>query len=94
MAFSQGAALAAGLLVYQIQQDSRAQLPPAFRCTVFSSGAEPEDPQGVRGKGPRRVMCYQEDDEVIHLPTTHTWDGNDKLFPHSGPVMSCSWWGT
>ncbi|KAI4116237.1 MAG: hypothetical protein LQ338_007747 [Usnochroma carphineum] len=48
MAFSQGAGLAASLLIHRMQKDpQQARLSPAFRCAVFFSGGVPEDPEGL-----------------------------------------------
>ncbi|KAL8786453.1 MAG: hypothetical protein Q9213_002769 [Squamulea squamosa] len=48
MAFSQGAGLAASLLIHYVQRDAQqAQFSPVFRCAVFFSGGVPEDPRGV-----------------------------------------------
>ena len=109
MAFSQGAGLAASLLVYRMQQDpQQARLSPVFRCAVFFSGGIPEDPKGVEaaaaagtrtaegeentttnaGATPRRLMSFEEDGEIIAIPTAHIWGRNDTVYPTFGPVLS------
>ena len=88
MAFSQGAGLAASLLVRKMQQDPvRQRLYPLFRCGVFFSGGVPEDPAGISRKE-RRLLSYKHDGEVIDIPTAHIWGENDQLYPSFGPVLS------
>ena len=38
--------------------------------------------------GTRRLMRFEDDGEVIEIPTVHIWGRNDKVYPHSGPVLS------
>lgn len=89
MAFSQGAGLAASLLLHRMQQDpEKALLYPVFRCAIFFSGGVPEDPKGLMGGGPRRLMRLEDDGEVINIPSVHIWGRNDELHPDFGPVLS------
>lgn len=89
MAFSQGAVLAVSLFLQRMEQDpQKAQLNPVFRCAIFFSGGVPEDLRGVRGEGPRRLMRWEDDGEIIGIPTVHVWGRNDRLYPEYGPVLS------
>lgn len=90
MAFSQGAGLAASLMIHKLQQAPReAQLRPVFRCAIFFSGGVPEDPSILlAGDVERRLMCFEEDGELIGIPTAHIWGANDHLYPTFGPVLS------
>ena len=88
MAFSQGAGLAASLLVHQMQTDAhKARLYPAFSCAVFFSGGIPKDPRAERGEGLTRPMWWEDDCEIIEIPTIHVWGRNDTLYPTFGPVL-------
>lgn len=89
MAFSQGAGLAAVLLVQQMQHDPRlAASSPLFRCAIFFCGAVPEDPRSLQGSHPRRLLRWESDGELIMIPTVHVWGANDMLYPDFGPVLS------
>jgi len=109
MAFSQGAGLAASLLIHRMQKDPRqARTFPVFRCAVFFSGGVPADPRGVEaaataetgmaeegadtttnvGAMPRRLMNFEEDGEIIVIPTAHIWGSHDTMYPTFGPVLS------
>ncbi|KAL8958781.1 MAG: hypothetical protein Q9193_004226 [Seirophora villosa] len=66
MAFSQGAGLAASLLIYRMQKKPRqARSSPPFRCAVFFSGGVPEDPSDVeaaaRADAEQREMTFGEE---------------------------------
>ncbi|KAK7745869.1 hypothetical protein SLS53_002587 [Cytospora paraplurivora] len=88
MAFSQGAGLAAALLIHQLQRAPReAKLRPVFRCAIFFCGGVPEDPSAVYGAA-RRLMSFEEDGEVIQIPTAHIWGAHDHTYPTFGPVLS------
>lgn len=90
MAFSQGAGLAASLLIHQLQKNPReARLRPIFRCAIFFSGGVPEDPSALLHPGAkRRLMCVEEDGELLGVATAHIWGANDHLYPTFGPVLS------
>lgn len=88
MAFSQGAGLAAMLMVRKLQQEPMQQrLNPLFKCAIFFSGGFPGDPAALR-KNELRPLSYDTDEEVIHLPTAHIWGANDQQYPTFGPVLS------
>ena len=89
MAFSQGAGLAASLLIHQMQKDAhKAHLYPVFSCAVFFSGGAPKDPRAERSAESTRLMWWVDDGEVIEIPTVHVWGRNDTLYPTFGPVLS------
>lgn len=89
MAFSQGAGLAASLLIHQMQKDAhKARLYPAFSCAVFFSGGVPQDPRAEGNEGSTRLMRWEDDGEVIEIPTVHVWGRNDTFYPTFGPVLS------
>ena len=72
MAFSQGAGLAASLLSHQTQMDAhKAHLYPAFSCPIFFSGGVPKDPRAKPGEGSTRPMWWEDDGEVVEIPTVH-----------------------
>lgn len=89
MGFSQGGGLAASFLIHRMQQNAEHEREfPTFRCAIFFSGGEPEDPSGVITGSDRRFMNYDADGEVIEIPTAHIWGKNDELYPTYGPVLS------
>ncbi|KAF2230325.1 hypothetical protein EV356DRAFT_509139 [Viridothelium virens] len=93
IAFSQGAGLAASLMVHHIQNNpQKAQKDPIFRCGIFFSGGTPEDPRRVLSRDlpehNRRYLSYEDDGELIQVPTAHIWGQNDSFYPTFGPVLS------
>ena len=89
MAFSQGAGLAASLIVHRAQQDvGQARLRPPFDCAIFFSGGIPEDPRKMLRDEPRSWMRFEEYGELIDIPTVHIWGRNDRIYPDFGPVLS------
>ena len=68
MAFSQGAGLAASLLIHQMQKDAhKAHLHPVFSCPVIFSGGVPKVPRAERGEGSTRLMWWEDDGEIIYM---------------------------
>lgn len=93
MAFSQGAGLAASLIIHRIRQEQAQQRtssssPPLFRCAIFFCGGVPEDPTAAIEGKERRLLSFEEDGELIDIPTAHIWGRHDKLYPTFGPVLS------
>lgn len=87
MSFSLGATLASSFIIYKLRQNKRKELiSPTFRCAIFFSGGIPEEmsENGLE----RRVMSWQEDGEVIQIPTAHIWGANDHMYPDFGKVLS------
>ena len=88
MGFSEGAALAASLIIQKLQENRRQQqLYPLFKCAVFFSGGVPMDPSTGAEMPKRRLMNFEHDGEVIEIPTAHIWGANDQLYPTFGPVL-------
>ena len=87
MAFSQGACLAATLMIRQSQQDSKGQTDPPFKCAIFFSGGGPADPILLK-QGKIRPLDYATDGELIHVPTAHIWGANDQQRPIFSSVLS------
>ena len=86
MAFSQGAGLAAALIV---PRQRHARLDPPFKCAIFFSGGIPEDPSALLNDNESRsLMHYEEFEELIEIPTVHIWGRNDDIYPMFGPVLS------
>ena len=89
MAFSQAAVLAVSLMLKREEEDRlKSRLYPVFRYAIFLSAGVPEDLRWLRGEGPRRLMRWEEDGEIIEIPTVHIWGRNDQLYPDCGPVLS------
>lgn len=83
LAFSQGAGLAASLMIKKLRQDwNRPRLYPLFNFTVFFSGGVPIDPDELR------LMDFKHDGEVIKIPTVHIWGETNCLYPFFGPILS------
>ena len=79
MAFSQGAALAALLLIEEAATRPTRQ-PPIFKCAIFLSGIVPCDHEEL-AQGRIRWLDPAYDAEVITVPTTHIWGSNDREYP-------------
>ena len=90
IAFSQGAALAASLIVHKTRQLRNAPpSSPGFRCAIFFSGGVPMDPSILsESKTTFRPLSYEADGVVIEIPTAHIWGTNDDVYPTFGPVLS------
>ena len=76
MAFSQGAGLAASLLL----QDSGDEPQRMFKYAIFLSGMLPCDPLALE----RGEVCWVDPmvaGEVIEIPTIHMWGKNDHKYP-------------
>jgi len=88
MAFSQGAGLAAGLIIQQAQKNPTTYLfRPIFKCAIFFSGGIPGDPASLE-RGTLRLMSGEQDGEVIQVPTAHIWGNKDTQYPEFGPVLA------
>lgn len=87
MSFSLGATLAASFIVHRLRKDPRKELlQPTFRLAVFFCGGHPEE---LTEDGQhRRVLSWEEDGEVIHIPTAHIWGANDRMYPEFGKRLS------
>ena len=84
MAFSQGAKLAATLLIRQKQHDPKlARRQPVFRCAIFFSCGVIVDPTALL-RDEIRVMDHATDGEVIMVPTAHVWGVDDDVEPRIG----------
>ena len=76
MGYSQGAGLAASLLL----QESAAQPQRMFKYAIFLSGMLPCDPLALE----RGEVCWLDPmvvGEVISIPTVHIWGQNDEEYP-------------
>ena len=81
LAFSQGAALAATLIVRKFSQESKQQhVNPTFKCAVFLSGGVPCDPSALL-RDELRILDHASDGEVIPVPTANIWGSNDLSWP-------------
>jgi predicted esterase len=87
MAFSQGASLAATLMIRTSQQGAEGRIHPPFKCAIFFSGGIPGDPVAL-GHDQIRALDYATDGELIHVPTAHIWGANDRQRPTFGPILS------
>lgn len=73
IAFSQGASIAATLMLQRLRQNAPIELVnPVFKCAIFLSAAIPCDPAELE-RGNIRAMSYETDGEVIRVPTAHIW---------------------
>lgn len=87
MAFSQGATLAATLMVRRSKQDAESLTDPSFKCAIFMSGGVPGDPAALE-QDKVRTLDHVTDGEVIRVPTAHVWGANDQRLSSFGPVLS------
>ena len=80
LAFSQGAALAATLMIRKLRQNPVEQhLSPLFKCGVFISGGIPADYGGLLD-GKIRLLSHAEDGELIPVPTANIWGQDEGEF--------------
>lgn len=84
MAFSEGAAAAAALIVdYARRKSAHEQSPFGFKFGIFFCSANPVDPDAI--KGSELVFMTQErDGTVIEIPTAHLWTRDDNVHPGFG----------
>lgn len=83
LAFSEGAGLAASLLIKMSRLDTVIDAEPRLiKCAIFFSGGVPRDPE--TGK----LMDGDLDQEIIDVPTAHIWGRADEIYPTFGPVLS------
>ena len=87
MAFSQGAGLAASLMLRDLQQTPQTHEAPLFKCAIFFSGGVPADPVAL-SRGEMRLLDAATDGSPLRLPTAHIWGRNDAEYPTFGPVLS------
>ncbi|TVY80404.1 Esterase FUS5 [Lachnellula suecica] len=84
MAFSNGAALAASLIIQKLQNCPQEQdASPVFKCAVFFSGGIPVLVQGESFQ----LIDRDTSSELIHIPTANIWGAKDSLYPDFGPVV-------
>jgi hypothetical protein len=77
IAFSQGASVAATLMLRKMQQNpARESIDPVFKCAIFLGAALPCDPAALE-EGCIRAMLYESDGAPIRVPTTHIWGEHD-----------------
>lgn len=75
MGFSQGAALAAAMIVHHAQTNPHA--PPLFRVAIFLCGGAPYESSGLENIVPKS------DTYPITIPTAHVVGKLDPLYPES-----------
>ena len=91
MAYSEGAALAASLIISRITRarwlkSTQPAIFSPFKCAIFFSGKIPGDADAAE-RGEIRFRHQDTDGELIPIPTAHIWGGNDFVWPHDGPVL-------
>ena len=87
LAFSNGAGLAATLLIFQERkQSTQLSAPPLFKCAIFFCGGVPADPNDMLEKKELRRLA-PEDGVQTRIPTAHIWGRNDMIYPTFGPVL-------
>jgi hypothetical protein len=78
--FSQGASLAATLMVQRSRKDPVGEAAhPVFKCAIFLGASLPCDPVLLKS-GHLRFLSSEVDGEVIRVPTTHIWGHHDTSF--------------
>ena len=82
MGFSQGANLAAAILLRQVERDPIEQHNhPGFKCAVFLSGWPPYDRNKLE-KGLFEEMGGKDTEGIINIPTAHIYDAQDPRVPY------------
>lgn len=88
MAFSEGAAAAASLIVDHIRHINTQQSSPfGFKCAIFFCAAPPIDAEAVR-HGELVYLSHERNGNIIDIPTAHVWARVDNV--HSGFGQSLS----
>ena len=82
--FSQGAMVAATLIVEKQQQKQ----PLPFKVAIFLCGGRAADPNRLERDEDVRWMDFEHDGEIINLPTAHVYGRNDDRAPLFGPKLS------
>ncbi len=91
MGFSQGASLAATLILRSHEArkgdpSSAHYQPNPFKCAVFLSGQLPFDCAALE-RGEIRQLDPDHDDVVMEIPTANFWGVNDTLYPGASPKL-------
>ncbi|CAN8097862.1 unnamed protein product [Discula destructiva] len=87
--FSLGATLASSLIVHKLRKDPRKErLHPTFRCGIFFCGGIPEILSDTETGAEKRELSFEQDGEMIEIPTAHIWGANDRVWPNFGIVLS------
>ena len=90
MGFSQGASLAATLILRN--QEAKSGHPASahpqnpFKCAIFLSGQLPFDCADLE-RGKIRQLAPDIDNVVMEIPTAHFWGINDTLYPDASPKL-------
>lgn len=79
LAFSQGASLAATLMIQRATQKQASPLVPPFICAIFFSAAVPLDYAALLHNRIEEVSLSSVG-EVITTPTVHIWGRNDAKY--------------
>jgi predicted esterase len=77
--FSEGAAVAASLLVHEARRTYDFGNAPAWNCAIFFSAGYLTDPNDMLDSGVIRQMNAADDGTVIKIPTAHIWSEQDAL---------------
>lgn len=81
MAFSNGAALAATLLIGSQKASSS-----PFKCAVFLSGGIPFDEEALHQD--KVANLQPTESHMITIPTAHVWGSNDQLWAWTSETLS------
>ncbi|CAG8952792.1 hypothetical protein HYFRA_00009038 [Hymenoscyphus fraxineus] len=88
MAFSEGAAVAASLIVDHIRCTSAGEFSPfGFKCAIFLCSANPLDASEIQ-KGKLRLLSSDIDGRLIQIPTAHIWTPEDDVHPGFGMTLT------
>jgi predicted esterase len=86
--FSEGAAVAASLIVDHIRRTTAQESTPfAFKLAIFFCAANPVDADAVQ-RGSIELLDPGREGEVIAIPTAHIWARNDDVHPGFGQRLS------
>ena len=90
MGFSQGASLAATLILRNQEarkgDSTTAHRQNPFKCAIFLSGQLPFDCTDLE-RGEIRQMEPDQDNVVMEIPTANFWGINDTLYPDASPKL-------
>jgi hypothetical protein len=88
IAFSEGAAVAASLIVDRIRSAASMQPSPFhFKCAIFFCGANPVEAEAVK-RGEIIYLNGGKHGRIIDIPTAHIWTRDDNVHPGFGESLS------
>ena len=90
--FSQGAVLAATLMIIAQADPNRQALAFPFRCAIFLCGGLPFDLAALTEGKVRQIEPTESQTPLIRVPVVNCWAANDTDYPGMGPDLAKLCW--